>query len=160
MTKVKKKKKSTTHNVLNRRASFDYALGDELVLGIVLTGPETRAARDAHVQLKGSYVTVRDDELWLNNASFSIMNNQKNLPGSRSIIDTPCKLLASKKQIASLAEEKKAGLSIVPIKLLTSKKYIKLVVALGKGKKRYDKRETLKRKDQEREAMRLTRGKI
>jgi SsrA-binding protein len=62
--------------------------------------------------------------------------------------------LASRKQIDALLAKKKDGLTIVPTKLLTTGRFIKLVIALGKGKKRYDKRETLKRRDQERDAQR------
>jgi SsrA-binding protein len=152
-----KKSKSTSKkpsSILNRRASFDYELGDEIVAGVVLTGPETRAARDNHIQLKGAFVTIRNDELWLNNASFSIKLNQKGQVGARSLDTSPRKLLANRKQINTLIEKRKSGLSIVPTKLLTSGRFIKLVIALGKGKKNYDKRETLKRRDQERDAKR------
>lgn len=150
----KKKPKINPRTVLNRRASFDYELGEDLVVGLSLTGPEVRAARDGHIQLKGSFVTVRDSELWLNNASFSLKLNKKGEVGARSLDTTPRKLLAHRKQIDMLATRKKDGLSIVPTKLLTTGRHIKLVIALGKGKKRYDKRETLKRRDQSREAAR------
>lgn len=148
----KKKSVSTQKSVVNRRASFDYELADDLVVGISLTGPEVRAARDSHVQLKGSFVTVRNNELWLNNASFSLKLNRKGEPGARTIDTEPRKLLAHRKQIDTLQASKKTGMTIVPTKLLTNGKYIKLVIALGKGKKNYDKRETLKRRDQQREA--------
>lgn len=150
--KKKRAKKSTT--IVNRRASFDYSLEKELIVGIVLTGQETRSARDSHVQLKGSFVSLRNNELWLNNASFTLKNNDKNKEGVSTVDTSPRKLLAKKAQIQKLAQEKLTGMTIVPIKLLTSGKYIKLVIALGKGKKNYDKRETIKRRDQEREAQR------
>lgn len=142
--------------VVNKRARFDYAINsnDELVVGIALTGLETRAARDGHIQLKGSFVTVRNNELWLNNASFSLKINEKNKPGARTIDTAPRKLLAKRKQIDELYSSKQSGMTIVPMRLLTKGRYIKLVIALGKGKKNYDKRETLKRRDQEREASR------
>lgn len=146
------------HAITNRRARFDYQLGDELVAGISLTGQETRAARDGHVQLRGSFVTIRNNELWLNNANFSIMLNQKNVPGARSIDDSPRKLLASKKQITQLEAGKKDGMTIVPIKLLNKGRFIKVVIALGKGKKNYDKRETIKRREQDRDARREIRA--
>ena len=154
MAQKKKKPVTSTKSVLNRRARFDYELGDEIVAGIVLTGPEVRAARDGHVQLKGSFVSVRDNELWLNNTSFSLKLNQKGQVGARSIDTSPRKLLASPKQIDTLLSRKKEGLTIVPTKLITTGKFIKVVIALGKGKKHYDKRETLKRRDQERDARR------
>lgn len=150
--KKKPIKKNTP--IVNRRARFDYELGDEIVAGLVLTGPEVRAARDGHIQLKGSFVTIKDNELWLNNASFSLKLNQKGQASARTVDTEPRKLLASRKQISQLAINKKEGMTIVPTKLLTTGKFIKLVIALGKGKKRYDKRETLKRRDAERDANR------
>ena len=150
----KKKSSTAPKAIVNRRARFDYELGDEIIAGLVLTGPEVRAARDGHIQLKGSYVTIRNNELWLNNASFSLKLNQKGDASARSIDTEPRKLLASRKQIDTLANKKKSGLTIVPTRLLTTGKYIKIVIALGKGKKNYDKRETLKRRDQERDAKR------
>lgn len=145
-----KKKPVKPRAILNRRASFDYALGDELVTGIVLTGRETRAARDGRVQLKGAFVTIRQNELWLNNASFSLVLNSKG-EHDTTVDTTPRKLLASRKQIDELAVRKQAGMSIVPLKLLTQGRFIKLVIALGKGKKNYDKRQSIKKRDQERE---------
>jgi SsrA-binding protein len=150
----KKKPATTPKAIVNRRARFDYELGDEIIAGLVLTGPEVRAARDGHIQLKGSFVTIRNNELWLNNASFSMKVQQKGDPNARTIDTEPRKLLASRKQIDTLAAKKKSGLTIVPTRLLTAGKYIKVVIALGKGKKNYDKRETLKRRDQERESQR------
>ncbi len=147
-----KKKATAPRTVVNRRARFDYELSEDIVVGMVLTGPETRAARDNHVQLKGAYVTVRNGELWLNNASFSVKHNQPGQGGSRTVDTRTRKLLAHRKQIAALATQKKAGFSIIPTKLLPQGNHIKLVIALGKGKKRWDKRETIKRRQQEREA--------
>lgn len=147
----KSKKSAPTGSIVNRRARFDYALGDDLVVGIALTGPEVRAARDNHVQLKGSFVSIKDNELWLNNASFSLKLNQKG-ESARSVDTSPRKLLASRKQIDTFIHEKQQGMTIVPTKLLTSGRFIKLVIALGKGKKHYDKRETIKRRQQDREA--------
>lgn len=151
---TKKHPKSTPKAVLNRRARFDYALGEEVVAGLELTGPEVRAARDGHVQLRGAFVSARNNELWLNNASFSIKLAKKGEAGARSIDTRPRKLLASRKQIDSLIDSRVQGMTIVPTKLLTAGNFIKVVIALGKGKKNYDKRETMKRRDQEREASR------
>lgn len=150
----KKKVVKKPSAIVNRRARFDYALDDELTVGISLTGPEVRSARDGHIQLKGSYVQLRGSELWLQGASFSIKLNQRGEPGARTIDDAPRKLLAHRKQIDALAASKAQGNTIVPLRLLTTGRYIKLVIAVGKGKKKYDKRETLKRRDQQREANR------
>lgn len=149
-----KKRPVQPHTVLNRRARYDYELSEDVVVGVVLTGPETRAARDNHVQLKGSYVTIRDGELWLNNASFSVKITDRGQGGSRTVDTRARKLLAHRKQIDALASQKKAGMSIVPTKLLPAGKHIKLVIALGKGKKSWDKREAIKKRDQERDSRR------
>ena len=132
---MKKGKKPTSQVTVNRRASFDYHLGDELSVGMSLTGPEVRLIRDHHVQLKGSFVTIRNGELWLNNLTLGAET-------ARNI-----RLLATKKQILALTREKVAGSTIVPVKLLGGGRHIKLVIALGKGKKKYDKRETIKKRD-------------
>lgn len=150
----KKKVDSKPKSIVNRRASFDYALNEELTVGIVLSGAETRAARDGHIQLKGAYITIKGNELWLINASFSLKINEKGKASARTVDTTPRKLLAKRSQINNLCISKQAGMSIVPLKLLTNGRFIKLVIAVGKGKKKYDKRETLKRKDQELEASR------
>lgn len=153
----KKKPAPTQKAILNRRARFDYELGDEIVAGLVLSGPEVRAARDGHIQLKGAFVTIRENELWLNNASFSIKNNQKGQANAPTVDTHPRKLLVSRPQLDSLIEERQKGMSIVPLKLRTSGRYIKVVIALGKGKKHHDKRETIKRRDQARETQRILR---
>lgn len=152
MAKKSTKKSTSRGAIINRRASFDYALDDTLVVGVSLTGPEVRAARDGHVQLKGSFVTTRDNELWLNNASFSLKLNEKGNPNGRSVDTRSRKLLAKRREIDALIAKKQQGMTIVPTKLLTDGRFIKLVIAPGKGKKSYDKRETLKRRQQDREA--------
>ncbi|MBR2641146.1 SsrA-binding protein [Candidatus Saccharibacteria bacterium] len=136
-----KKKKTPDSVTVNRKAKFDYILGDELTVGMVLSGPEVRSIRDHHVQLKGSFVTIRNSELWLNNLTLGAET-------ARNI-----KLLATRKQIVALEREKVAGSTIVPLRLLGGSRHIKLVIAVGKGKKKYDKRETIKKRDIDRERM-------
>ena len=129
------KKKPQDQTTVNRRAHFDYVLSDELTVGMSLTGPQVRLIRDHHVQLKGSFVTIRNDELWLNNLTLG------------AEVAPNIRLLATKKQITGLERQKVAGSTIVPVKLLGGSRHIKLVIALGKGKKKYDKRETIKKRD-------------
>ncbi|MBR3254408.1 SsrA-binding protein [Candidatus Saccharibacteria bacterium] len=133
-----KHKKPQNSVTVNRKAHYDYRLGDELTVGMNLSGPEVRLIRDHHVQLKGSFVTIRNNELWLNNLTLGA-DTVRNI-----------KLLATKKQIANLSKERVLGSTIVPVKLLGGERYIKLVIAVGKGKKKYDKRETIKKRDIER----------
>ena len=133
-----KKQKIPSTVTVNRKARFDYVLGDELTVGMVLAGNEVRLIRDHHVQLKGSFVTIKNNELWLNNLTLGAET-------TRNI-----KLLATRKQIEALSREKVAGSTIVPVKLMGGLRHIKLVIAVGKGKKKYDKRETIKKRDIER----------
>lgn len=133
-----KKSKTPAAVTVNRRARFDYELGEELICGMQLSGPEVRLIRDHHVQLKGTFVTLRSGELWLNNLTLGA-DTARNI-----------KLLATKRQIAGLARAKVDGLQIIPVRLLAGGRYIKLVIATGRGKKKYDKRETIKKRDLER----------
>ena len=126
--------------------------------GLVLTGMEVRAAREGHVQLKGAFVSLQNGELWLNNASFSLRLNVRGQANTRSVDTSARKLLVSKRQLARFTEAKKQGMTIVPTKLLTNGKFIKVIIALAKGKKTYDKRETIKRRDQDRETRRQLSG--
>lgn len=130
-----KKAKTPATVTINRRARYDYQLGEELSCGLVLSGPEVRLIRDHHVQLKGSFVTFKNGELWLNNLTLGA-ETAKNL-----------KLLVTKRQLNTLARAKQDGLQIVPVRLLAGGRYIKLIVAAGKGRKKYDKRETIKKRD-------------
>jgi SsrA-binding protein len=147
-------KKKPETSIVNRRARYDYALHDEFSVGIMLTGPEVKAARSGQVSLKGAYVTVKGGELWLNNASFSVLHTE---PGksTRVVESGPRKLLANKKEIAQMIAAKDQGLTIVPLSMSTRTRFVKLKIATAKGKKQYDKRETIKRRDQEREAAKL-----
>lgn len=149
-----KKKRSDSKPIVNRSARFEYTLGEELIVGIELTGPEVRAARTGQVQLKGAYVSVKTGELMLHNASFSVINNQKG--AGKTVENRDRRLLAHKKEIERFLAAKKQGFTIVPTKLLNTGRYIKLVIALAKGKKRWDKRETIKRRDLERESKKIT----
>jgi SsrA-binding protein len=148
------KKTPQTKKIVNRRAKFDYELGDSLVVGLQLTGAETKALRMGHGQLRGAYVTVKDGELWLINSQ---INSAKGVIISESDETRSRKLLAKRREIDHLVEAKKDGRTIVPMELLTHSRYIKLRIAVGRGKKRYDKRETIKRRQEERDIARTSR---
>lgn len=136
---MKKTKKAQDQVSVNRRASFDYHLGDKLICGMALSGPEVRLIRDHHLQLKGSFITLKNNELWLNNLTLGAET-------ARNI-----KLLATKKQILSLQKSKLLGNTIVPTKLFGGSRHIKLEIALASGKKKYDKRLSIKHRDLDRE---------
>lgn len=147
------KKSQTPGKITNRRARFDYELGDSLVVGLQLTGVETKALRMGHGQLRGAYVTDKDNELWLINSQ---VNSSSGLPITESQQTRSRKLLAKRKEIDNLLSAKQNGQTIVPLELLTNGRYIKLRIAIGRGKKRFDKRETIKQRQQEREAKRIS----
>lgn len=148
-----KKKPANTGKITNRRARFDYTLGDDLVVGLQLTGAETKSLRRGHGQLRGAYVTVKDSpkggELWLINATIT---GDSGIAIDDTSKTRARKLLAKRKQIDTLVAAKQQGSTIVPLELLTRGRYIKLRISVGKGKKRYDKRETIKRRDSDRQA--------
>lgn len=141
------KKHSQAKQISNRRARYDYELGDSLVVGIQLTGAETKALRLGHGQLRGAYVTIKEGELLLINAA---INGSAGIPIGESDQTRSRTLLAKKREIEALAQAKQQGKTIVPLEMLTNGRFIKLRIAVGRGKKQYDKRETLKRRDEER----------
>ena len=147
-----KKKVQAPKTIQNRRARYDYQLGDEFVMGIALTGAETKSLRRGHGHIRGAYVTIKDDELWLFNATITgdaaIRVPEEDKTRTR-------KLLAKRREINTLIAAKQQGNTIVPLELLTRGRYIKVKVAIGRGKKKYDKRETIKKRDAERSAKAL-----
>ncbi len=145
---MKKKKQATTKQISNRRARHDYELGDSLVVGLELSGAETKSLRMGHGQLRGAYVTVKDNELWLFNAT---INGTSGIPISESDQTRNRKLLAKKREIARLIEAKQQGNTVVPLEILTGGRFIKLRISVGRGKKQYDKRQALKKRDETRE---------
>lgn len=141
------KKAHTPGNIVNRRARFDYELGDSLVVGLQLTGGETKALRMGHGQLRGAYVTVKDNELWLVGAQIT---SSRAVPLDEQTQIRSRKLLAKRREIDHLIAAKQQGNTIVPLELITKGRYIKLRISSGRGKKHYDKRETIKRRQEER----------
>lgn len=140
-----KKKPAKTKQIVNRRARHDYELGDSLVAGLQLTGAETKALRTGHGQLRGAYVNVKDGELWLFNATIS---GTSGVPIDETAKTRNRKLLAKRREIDKLIEAKQQGRTIVPLEILTGGRFIKVRIAIGKGKKQYDKRQTLKARDE------------
>ena len=141
------KKQRSTKTITNRRARFDYELGNSVVAGLELTGREAKSLRLGHGQLQGAYVTVKDGQLWLVNATII---GSAGIPITESEKTRTRRLLAKKTEIHALVEAKQQGRTIVPLEMLTQGRFIKLRIAVGKGKKQYDKRETLKKRDESR----------
>lgn len=148
-----KKKHAPSGAIQNKRARFDYELKDSFMAGLVLTGAEVRSIRMSHASLQGSFVTVKDGEAWLMNAQvMPVKTNAAHLPSETQTRNR--KLLLKKRELDSLAEAKNQGFTIVPLKLLTKGRFIKIEVAIARGKKQYDKRETIKKRDVDRDAKR------
>lgn len=148
MKQGRKKQASQTKSIQNRRARHDYELGDSIVVGLELTGAEAKNLRMGHGQLRGAYITVKDDELYLLNAT---INGTSGIPIEESNQTRTRKVLAKRREINALIEAKQQGRTIVPLEVLTRGRYIKLRIAIGKGKKLYDKRAALKKRDTDRE---------
>lgn len=147
-------KKKSTHTISNKRARFDYQLIDIFVAGLSLTGAEVRSLRENRGSLNGAYVQVKNNEVWLINSLVTpLQTNIANLDKNTQARDR--KLLLKSNEIRSLIEAKSAGHTIIPIKLLTNGRFIKIEIATAKGKRKHDKREVIKKRDQEREARRL-----
>ena len=135
---------SSPATIRNRRASHDYELGDSLVVGLQLSGAETKSLRQGHGHLRGAYVTVKNDELWLINATITGNNG---IPIDETDKTRARKVLAKRREIDALIAAKQQGKTIVPLEILTRGRYIKLRISVGRGKKRYDKRQVLKARD-------------
>lgn len=151
-----KRKKQTTGSINNKRARHDYSVDDSIVVGLELTGAETKALRHNQGSLQGAHVTVKDGELWLVNATISgnsgIMISEEDQVRNR-------KLLAKRREIDALIAAKQQGKTIVPLAILTRGRYIKLRIAPARGKKQYDKRQVLKARDEQRAIQRAVRAK-
>ena len=133
----------------NKRARYDYFIEDVYEAGIVLSGTEVKSLREGKASLNDSYAVVDGGEVWLENAfipEFSQGSWTNHATRRRR------KLLLGKKEIAKLAgASKESGYTLVPISLYFKDGYAKVELGLGRGKKSYDKRETLKQKDAARE---------
>jgi len=135
----------------NRRASFDYDLSERIVAGLVLTGSETKSIKAGAASLKGSFVILRNNEAFLTNAH---VTPYANAATSASDPTRTRKLLLHRRQLSALIAHKQAGLSVVPTALLLDRNFVKLEIGIGRGRKRYDKRELIKRRDTDREIAR------
>lgn len=144
-----KKSNQQAKTISNRRARHDYELGDSLLVGIELSGAEVKSLRMGHGHLRGAYVTVKQDELFLINATIAGTNG---IPIEESDQTRARRLLAKRKEIQAMIDAKQQGKTIVPLELLTGKRFIKLRISVGRGKKQYDKRQTLKARDDTRRA--------
>jgi SsrA-binding protein len=146
--------KPTAINIKNKRATFDYELLDDYTAGIVLTGTEIKSIRQGKASLVDTFCYFTKGELWVKNMHVAeyFYGSYNNHAARRDR-----KLLLNKKELRKLERGiKDNGFTIVPVRLFINEKGLaKLVVALAKGKKQYDKRESLKEKDDRRDMDRM-----
>lgn len=131
--------------IKNKKAYFDYEILATYEAGLVLQGTEVKSIRENKgLSLKEGYVQVKKGEVWLLNVHIAPYSHQD---GWKSDEKRPRKLLLNKKEIAKLADQtKEKGLTIVPLEMYFKNGRLKLKIGLARGKKNYDKRETLKTK--------------
>jgi len=155
MAKKGKRKIGAGDVASNRQASYRYELLERVECGIALRGSEVKSLRDGKATLKDAYAVVRDGEIWLENLHIPPYE-----PASRENHDPerPRKLLLHRREIARLGERAaERGLTLVPTRLYFKGPRAKVEIALGRGKDRFDKRESIRRREMDREMARAVR---
>lgn len=136
-------------NIKNRRATFDYAIGDTFTAGLVLTGTEIKSIRMGKASLADTFCYVDNGEVWVKNMYIAeyFYGTYNNHTERRDR-----KLLLNRKEIRQLEKDgKESGFTIVPLRLfINDRGYAKLVIGIGKGKKEYDKRQTIREREDSR----------
>ncbi|EKE25345.1 MAG: SsrA RNA (tmRNA)-binding protein [uncultured bacterium] len=134
---------------INKRAVFDYEILDKFEAGLMLSGAEVKSVKNGHLSLKGSFVTIHESELYLTNAHISpypYANPKTSYDPTRSR-----KLLVRKAEIKSLIGKLQVkGLTLVPLRVYTKRRLVKLEFAVGRGKKAFDKRSDIAKREDKR----------
>ena len=146
---------------VNKRVKFDYNILAKYEAGLILLGHEVKSIKTGHISMKGSYITLRKSAKnqlpvpYLINAHIPLYKQAGSIKNYDP--DRPRKLLLNKKEINHLiGKQQEQGLTLVPIKIYTKHSFIKLEFGLGQGKKKFDKRETIKKREVERNLRTLT----
>lgn len=147
---------------LNKRARYDYDISSTYEAGIVLRGYEVKSIKTGHISLKGSFVTLRQaqggPELYLTNAYIPKYEKASTIDDYNP--ERSRKLLLKKNELKHLIGKKnEQGLTFVPMRIYTKRNLIKLEFGIGRGKKKYDKREDIKKRDIDRKIRTLTKTK-
>ena len=143
----------------NKKAFHTYSIEDTFEAGIVLAGHEVKSVKNGQASLVGAFVLIRASEAFLKNAYIGKYKQASHLEGYNESQDR--KLLLHKKEILKLSTRlNEKGLTLIPLELYTKKNRIKLKIGLAKGKKQYDKREPIKRKEAKRKIERIIRTRI
>jgi SsrA-binding protein len=143
--------------IINKKASFDYEFLEKHEAGIVLSGAEVKSVKEGRISLLESFVKITDGEVWLYNAHIASYKPAADKDYKPTI---PRKLLLHKREIERLSQRiEQKGLTIVAVSCYTKNHKIKLEIALALGKKQFEKKEKIKRRDIDREIERELRGK-
>ncbi len=141
-------------NIKNKRATYDFAIGDTYTAGIVLTGTEIKSIRDGKASLTDSFCYVDNGEVWVKNMYIAeyFYGSYNNHVARRDR-----KLLLNRKEIAKIEKSgKEAGFTIVPLRMFINERGLaKLVIGLARGKKEYDKRQSIKEREDKRAMARI-----
>lgn len=130
-------------NITNKKVRFEYEIIEKYVCGIVLVGNEVKSIRDSKVSIVDTFCYLKDGEIFVKNINITSNEEKRDI-----------KLLLKKKEIRDIEKRLEKGLTIVPYRIfLSEKKLIKLEIVIGRGKKLFDKRETIKKRDQERDML-------
>jgi SsrA-binding protein len=141
----------------NKKGRFNYEIKEEYEAGIVLTGPEVKSVKSGQISIKESYATVHGGEIFLTNSHISPYKPARTDGYSPT---RSRKLLLSKREIAKIAGFLgQDGYSLIPLQVYPKAGLVKILLGLGRGKKKYDKRETIKKREQEREIVRALKNK-
>ena len=137
----------------NKKARHDYSIVDTIEAGIVLTGTEIKSVRAARIQLKDGYAQIKNGEAWLINVHIAPFE-QGNIWNQDP--DRTRKLLLKKKQITKLQNDLKGtGMTLVPLKVYLKNGFAKVLLGIAKGKHDHAERESIKRREQERDIKRI-----
>lgn len=141
----------------NKKARFDYKILETYEAGIVLTGPEVKSVKAGQISIKEAFATVKGEEVFLTNAHIAPYKQAANVEQDPT---RSRKLLLKKSEISFLiGKAKTQGLTLIPTQIYLKRGFVKVEIGLGRGKKLYDKREIIKKKDTQREITRELRGK-
>jgi SsrA-binding protein len=139
---MSKTKKQKAIQIINRRAKFDYEIIEKFEAGIVLNGKDVHAIRDGQANITQAFAKIIEGEIYLINANFGGETHSR-------------KLLLHKREIASISSQLKAkSLTLIPLKVYNKRHRFKVLLGLGKSKKKFQKKETIKKRDIEREIAR------
>ena len=129
--------------ITNKKVRFEYEIIEKYTCGVVLMGVEVKAIRDGKVSIVDTFCYIKDNEMFVKNINITTSDDTRTI-----------KLLLNKKEIRDISKSLDKGLTIVPYRLFTNDRgLIKVEIIIGRGKKLYDKRETIKKRDQERDML-------